>query len=245
MRYVAVYLICALLSSKAFALECKKDKFENINFTICTASILTDDIRLYLRNKDGVPFGNFNVLQQELNSKGKELSFAMNAGMYHPDLSPVGHFKEVFNEKKKVISRPGPGNFGMLPNGIFCIGSNLLNVYETFDYLNKAPQCIYATQSGPMLVWNNSIHPRFLKDSKSKVIRNGVGTTEDKKYAYFVKAEDILNFYTFARIFKEKLKLPNALYFDGKISRLYSKELSRNDFGWPMGPIVAVVRSKN
>ena len=85
----------------------------------------------------------------------------------------------------------------------------------------------------------------FLKESKSKFIRNGVGTSADKKYAYFVKAEDTLNFYTFARIFKEKLKTPNALYFDGKISRLYSKELNRNDFGWPMGPILAVVRSKD
>ena len=245
MRWVALYLLFLLLSSKVFALDCKNDKFENTNLTICKTSILTDDVRLYLRNKDGVPFGNFNALRQELNTEGKELSFAMNAGMYHPDLSPVGHFKEEFREKKKVISRPGPGNFGMLPNGIFCIGSNLLNVYETSDYLEKAPICKYATQSGPMLVLNNRLHPRFLKGSKSKFVRNGVGTSADKKYAYFVKAETILNFHTFARIFKEKLKVPNALYLDGKISRLYSKELNRNDFGWPMGPILAVVRSRD
>ena len=245
MRYVTLYLIFFLFSSKLYALDCKKDKFENINLTICKVSILTDDVRLYLRNKDGIPFGNFNALRQELNNKGIELSFAMNAGMYHSDLSPVGHFKEEFSEKKKVISTPGPGNFGMLPNGVFCIGSNLLNVYETSDYLDKAPKCNYATQSGPMLVLNNRLHPRFLKESKSKFVRNGVGTSTGKKYAYFVKAEDILNFHTFARIFKEKLKVPNALYLDGKISRLYSKELNRNDFGWPMGPILAVVRSKD
>ena len=245
MRYVAFYLIFSLLFSKVFALDCKKDKFEENNITICKVSILTDDLRLYLRNKDGVPFGNFNALRQELNNNGKELSFAMNAGMYHSDLSPVGHFKEEFSEKKKVISTPGPGNFGMLPNGVFCIGSDLLNVYETLDYLDTAPKCNYATQSGPLLVWNNRLHPRFLKESKSKFVRNGVGTSADKKYAYFVKAEDILNFHTFARIFKEKLKLPNALYLDGKISRLYSKELNRNDFGWPIGPILAVVRSKD
>ena len=165
MRVIALYLIFFLLSSKVFALDCRKDKFENTKLTICKASILTDDVRLYLRNKDGVPFGNFNALRQELNNQGKELLFAMNAGMYHPDLSPVGHFKEEFSEKKKVISKPGPGNFGMLPNGIFCIGSNLLNVYETLDYLDKAPKCKYATQSGPMLLQNNRLHPRFLKES--------------------------------------------------------------------------------
>ena len=36
-----------------------------------------------------------------------------------------------------------------------------------------------------------------------------------------------------------------ALYFDGKVSKLYSKELDQHDFGWPIGPIVAVVRSRN
>ena len=82
MRYVALYLIFILLCSKVFALDCKKDKFENTNLTICKASILTDDVRLYLQNKDGAPFGNFNALRLELNNKGKELTFAMNAGMY-------------------------------------------------------------------------------------------------------------------------------------------------------------------
>ena len=59
-----------------------------------------------------------------------------------------------------------------------------------------------------------------------------------------MKAENRLNLHTFARIFKDKLKVPNALYFDGKVSKLYSKELDQHDFGWPIGPIVAVVRSE-
>jgi uncharacterized protein YigE (DUF2233 family) len=133
----------------------------------------------------------------------------------------------------------------MLPNGIFCIGSDMLNIYETLEYLQNSPKCTYATQSGPMLVWNSKLHPRFIDDSQSKFIRNGVGTSADKQFAYFVKAENRLNLHTFARIFKDKLKVPNALYFDGKVSKLYSKELDQHDFGWPIGPIVAVVRSRN
>ena len=89
MRFVAVYLICILLFSKAFALDCRKDKFENIKLTICKTSIFIDDLRLYLENKHGVPYGNFYTLKQDLNDNGKELLFAMNGGMYHPDLGPV------------------------------------------------------------------------------------------------------------------------------------------------------------
>ena len=108
MRFVAVYLICILLFSKAFALDCRKDKFENIKLTICKTSIFIDDLRLYLENKHGVPYGNFYTLKQDLNDNGKELLFAMNGGMYHPDLGPVGHYKEESSEKKTVISGPGP-----------------------------------------------------------------------------------------------------------------------------------------
>jgi uncharacterized protein YigE (DUF2233 family) len=108
MRFVVIYITCILLFSKAFALDCRKDKFENIKLTICKTSVFTDDLRLYLQNKHGVPYGNFNALQQDLNDNGKELLFAMNGGMYHPDLGPVGHYKEEFSEKKNCHLRPRP-----------------------------------------------------------------------------------------------------------------------------------------
>jgi uncharacterized protein YigE (DUF2233 family) len=33
----------------------------------------------------------------------------------------------------------------------------------------------------------------------------------------------------------------NALYFDGKISRLFAPELGRSDIGFPIGPMVGLV----
>ena len=62
MRHVTLYLIFFLFSSKLFALDCTKDKFESINLTICKVSILTDDVRLYLQTKDGEPFMSFGVM---------------------------------------------------------------------------------------------------------------------------------------------------------------------------------------
>ena len=42
------------------------------------------------------------------------------------------------------------------------------------------------------------------------------------------------------RFFRDVLKVPEALYFDGSISRLYAPELGRNDLGLPMGPMVGL-----
>ena len=44
-----------------------------------------------------------------------------------------------------------------------------------------------------------------------------------------------------ATLFRDVLKTPNALYFDGTISRLHAPALGRSDIGFRMGPIVGVV----
>jgi len=52
----------------------------------------------------------------------------------------------------------------------------------------------------------------------------------------------VINFHDFAVYFRDQLKLPNALYFDGNVSRLRAPELGRNDLGFsPLGPIIGVV----
>src|SRR5690606_5888199 len=58
--------------------------------------------------------------------------------------------------------------------------------------------------------------------------------------AVFVISSGPVNFHTFARLFRDGLGLPDALYFDGNISRLNAPALGRDEFGFPMGPIVAL-----
>jgi uncharacterized protein YigE (DUF2233 family) len=50
-----------------------------------------------------------------------------------------------------------------------------------------------------------------------------------------------VNFHQFASTFVDYFKIDNALYLDGNISRLYVPKLNRIDFGFDIGPIVAVV----
>ncbi|MEO0905841.1 MAG: phosphodiester glycosidase family protein, partial [Pseudomonadota bacterium] len=136
----------------------------------------------------------------------------------------------------------GPGNFGLLPNGVFCITEETAQVYETLQYIDEGPDCRDATQSGPMLVIAGALHPRFLPDSTSRFIRNGVGTSADGRRAVFVISNDKVSFHEFGRFFRDYLGLPNALYFDGKVSRLHAPMLDRSDIGFQLGPMVGVIQ---
>ena len=126
---------------------------------------------------------------------------------------------------------------------MLCLRDGRADVIETKAFVRKAPDCRSATQSGPMLVIDGKLHPRFLKDGTSRYIRNGVGTSADGKQAVFAISNETVNFYDFALLFRDHLKLPNALYFDGNISRLRAPDLGRNDLGFsPLGPIIGVVK---
>ena len=93
-----------------------------------------------------------------------------------------------------------------------------------------------------MLVIDGALHPRFLENSNSRYIRNGVGTSNDGKIATFVISDAPVNFHTFGRVFRDYLGLRNALYFDGNVSRLRAPDLGRDDTGFaPLGPIIGVV----
>jgi uncharacterized protein YigE (DUF2233 family) len=128
----------------------------------------------------------------------------------------------------------------LLPNGVFCIRSFGFSVFESNVYAQLSSICDYATQSGPMLVIDGALHPKFLADSTSRYVRNGVGVDENGN-AFFAISDSRVTFHEFARLFRDVLGTPNALYLDGSISRLYAPELDRADLGLPMGPIVGLV----
>ena len=161
--------------------------------------------------------------------------------MYHADRSPVGMYVENFKEFSPLIITDGPGNFGLLPNGVFCFNKKEFLILETKKFARSKIQCQYATQSGPLLVIDGKIHPKFIKNGTSKFVRSGVGISRDGLKAIFLISNQAVNFHHFASTFLDHLEIDNALYLDGNISRLYSPKLNRIDFGFDIGPIVAVV----
>lgn len=233
-------LLAVLAAGPAAAVQCRDLAFDGNRYTICEVDAAHEDLRLFLNDDQGRLLGQFGAVDDMLSAQGKRLSFAMNAGMYHSDRSPVGHYVENGQELMRVIPNAGPGNFGLLPNGVFCIRPDRADVIETLRFVDESPACTYATQSGPMLVIDGELHPRFLPDSTSRYIRNGVGTSADGSRAVFALSRNAVTFHEFGRLFRDELKLPQALYFDGNISRLYAPQLGRNDPGFALGPIVGV-----
>lgn len=237
-------LLAALSAAPVAALDCSDIAYDGNRFTICEVDATTEQLRLFLRDETGKIYGHFSTIDKTLARDGQKLAFATNAGMYHKDRSPVGLYVEDHQQQMRLIPNAGPGNFGLLPNGVLCIRPNRSDVYESLSFRDSGIDCTHATQSGPMLVIEGELHPRFLVDSNSYYIRNGVGTSADGKRVVFAISRNAVTFHQFGRLFRDGLKLPSALYFDGNISRLHAPSVGRSDNGFMMGPVVGVVENQ-
>lgn len=233
---LATFLFAPTIS----AAQCETVLFDEAEFTACEVEMTEADVRLFLRDDVGEVLGTFGRVESLL-PEGARLGVAMNAGMFHEDRSPVGLYVENGEEEMRIITSDGPGNFGLLPNGVLCLEDGQAAVVESRAFAESPPSCRHATQSGPMLVIDGELHPRFLEDSDSYNIRNGVGVNAEGDRLWMVISDQAVNFHHFARFFRDYLETPNALYFDGRVSRLYAPEIGRSDLGFPVGPILGVV----
>jgi uncharacterized protein YigE (DUF2233 family) len=129
----------------------------------------------------------------------------------------------------------------MLPNGVFCVEEGRARVIESRAFAQSGVACRHASQSGPMLVIDGALHPRFIEGSEYTNVRNGVGTSENGDRVVFAISDEAVNFFDFGLLFRDHLGLPDALFLDGTISRLHAPGIGRSDGGWRMGPIVGVL----
>ncbi|MGE3642677.1 MAG: phosphodiester glycosidase family protein [Beijerinckiaceae bacterium] len=233
----------SLPGSRGEPAACADLKDADASYTICSYTAKRADIRMFLTDDDGENWGSFTRLAKALSSRGETLTFAMNAGMYHKDYSPVGLYVEDGVQRQKANVRRGPGNFHLMPNGVFYVSDRGAGVADTKQFLRLRGKMLHATQSGPMLVINGKIHPKFRAESESFKIRNGVGSCANGKVVFAISNTPV-TFHAFAKLFKDSLKCRNALFLDGSISSMYAPSIKRSD-GWrPMGPIVGVVEKK-
>ena len=212
---------------------------EGRQFTVCTVDLEAYEIELYWRNENKEPFGSFTALDEWLAGRGRKLLFAMNAGMYMEDLTPVGLYVQDGQELRALNLREGKSNFCLKPNGVFAITEDGAVVVQSSRYREIEEVTKLATQSGPMLVIDGELHPKFSATSQSRLFRNGVGVVSPEKVVFAI-SEGPVNFHEFAVFFRDGLGCQNALYLDGTISSLYSERLGRCDCMVGLGPILAV-----
>jgi prepilin-type processing-associated H-X9-DG protein len=166
----------------------------------------------------------------------------MNAGMFNDAGAPIGLYVSEGAEQRPIRLNEGPGNFHLLPNGVFWQGRDgAVHVDTSDDYAVALREPRWATQSGPMLVIDGALHPRIADDGVSRYVRNGVGVPNPGT-ALFVISSGAVSFGRFARFFRDRLRCRNALFFDGSVSSLWAPALERRDSGHRIGPMVVVLR---
>lgn len=213
-KWIVLTIIFAGFHSTSFA-----QKTNDANYLTYIVNPKNQDIQLYWKDDKGEILKTISRLKNFVASKNKRLVFAMNAGMYTTSYGPLGLFIQ-HNKTLKAINRANAkGNFYMKPNGIFYItNDNKAVVCKTEDFVNNV-NIKFATQSGPMLLFNGKMHPSFSKSGTSLYIRNGVGILPNNQVV-FVMSKVPVNFYEFAAYFKS-LGCKDALYLDGAISETY------------------------
>ncbi|MEP1207014.1 MAG: phosphodiester glycosidase family protein [Rhizobiaceae bacterium] len=215
---------------------CREIPHAGTQHIVCSYATTDVSVRLYLNDAQGRPYARLSRLQDALD---EPVLMLMNGGMYHDDLGAVGLYVENGTRRKRISTKGGFGNFHLLPNGVFWVKGDQVGVTETKKFIGRKLKPDFATQSGPMLVIDGKLHHRFLKDSDSLKIRNGVGVSKDGKMIHFAMSKRSVSFWDFGKLFQERLKTPNALYLDGTVSAIRTKEFRRG--GWrQLGPIIGV-----
>lgn len=235
-------LVCACgMGNSAAALEFSHLEHEGTNYTVVRVDPAHDRLMLFAANIriENAPLGFAGVLN-DLKPHKHVLRFAMNAGMFEPDLTPVGLFIDNEVKLSSLELGDGYGNFYLKPNGVFLLAESGPHIVESSEYAGLHEKITLATQSGPLLLHHGVEHPAFRAASTSRFIRNGVGIDPQGRIV-FVISEAPVNFHEFAMLFRDGLHCADALYFDGTVSSLYAPELGRNDKRAKLGPIIGVI----
>lgn len=190
------------------------------------------DLQLIWRDERGANYTTIEAVQRDVDAHGRRLVFATNAGIFAPDFAPLGlHIEDGERLTELDLQTARSGNFYLLPNGVFVMPEDgPAEIVESAEF-HLAPETLrFATQSGPMLVIDGALHPRFQEGSQNKYIRSGVGVCDGDRLVFALSRAPV-SFYDIASLFRDQFSCPNALYLDGAISRMHAPELGQVDLG--------------
>ena len=224
---------------------CEPIMYEDTPFTHCVARPGEHAIAMDLSPDESErAYRSLSNLAHDIGDDARDVAMAMNGGMYDTQGQPIGYYVEDGLRLTVLNQNEGPGNFHLLPNGVF-FGETAEGPWRVWDTerfardIRDRPR--FATQSGPMLVIKGDLHPAFDPDGDSRKIRNAVGVDESGQ-AHFVISEAPVSFGKLARLYRDVLRVNNALFLDGSVSQLWDPAKDRLDSGPQIGPIILVTQ---
>lgn len=228
--------------------------FEGARFIVHRIDPAKTRLKLFWKDASGQPYRSFRALDKALASQGRKLAFAVNAGIYLPGYTPEGLHVEEGAELCPLNTADAPGNFYLKPNGVFFLrengGAGILETSE-FTALRAGTSTPpgsplrLAVQSGPLLLRDDTIHPKFNHGSPNRLLRNGVGVDGSGRIVFVCSVRPnpaqgetggSINLHGFSRLFRH-LGCRDALFLDGDISEVFirgetgSEPQHTTDFG--------------
>lgn len=200
------------------------------------------DLGLHWADAAGVPYRTFDALAADEKNAGRELRFALNAGMYDTDFRPMGLFVENGERKTRlntasISAEKGPvPNFYKAPNGVFYITpAGEAGIVTTEAFAKTERQTRLATQSGPLLVIDGELNPILIPDSTDRNRRSAIGVCENGAVRLVI-SDSRVNFHDLAELFRDRLGCRDVLYLDGgRGTGIYLPSMDRNDRSWHGG----------
>ena len=200
----------------------------------------TEQLELFWQDPSGQRLGSFRRLRDTLATQKRELTFAMNAGIFGVDYAPLGlHIENGRTLHALNLGKGGRGNFYLKPNGVFYLVDQTPAIVDAKLYNTLKVQPRLATQSGPLLVVKGALHPAFREASVNRHFRNGIGVTRNGKVAFAI-SQGLVTFHEFATLFRDVLECDDALYLDGGLSAVYAPSKGQQFLGGDFVGILGV-----
>lgn len=221
-------------SAAAQGVTCRAQAIAGVRYRVCEVPAAeVRRLRLVARDRRGRPVRTIARVDSLLRAAGERLLFATNAGLYERVDSATGMLiadGRTYSRLNRGAGPPNPcsvANFYCPPNGVFFVAGARAAVLSTADFARRSgPAPRIATQSGPMLVRRGQLARAFPPDSRSRLVRNGVGVRADGTVVFAI-ADRGATFHAFATAFRDALRCPDALFLDGTISQMYTGPGSR------------------
>ncbi len=212
-----------------------------------------DQVNILWADDSGAALRTFPRALKFLRRHGQTPIALMNGGIFEPRGIPSGLLIQQGRLLHPLNLDDGEGNFFLKPNGVFFISQNgKAQIVESTEFAKlqqgwgKELPVRCAVQSGPLLLRDGEVHPRFRAESGSRLHRNGIGVREDGRIILAITDWDspkFPNLHDFAVFFREQ-GCRDALFLDGDLSRMdYGEDLGKA--GSLLGSMIAVLQPRD